>query len=470
MFDNAVMSRSATGRRAPLRATVSAVLACAAGTVSLAASAVPVIPQAAGYGVQTPAGRGGQVIKVTNLNASGAGSLKACIDASGPRVCVFEVSGTIRTTTDFIIRNPNITIAGQTAPSPGVMIRGGALWVATSDVLIQHMRVRVGDDPNGPAPYNRDALKVGFKDHPVSNVVIDHCSFSWALDEVVSAYQGFDNVTLSNNIVSEGLEASQLGTTAGYGLLVGEWDGRVAIIGNLMAHNKERNPLSRAAETVIVNNVVYNARHMDVDLQSRDGTATKTSVIGNVFIRGADYERNHKPVLVRTDGDLKLPAASRVYLSDNAALETSADDEWSVAQSNGSPIPTTMKSSAPPTWPAGMTRLPTDANVTLNSVLKYSGARPADRDSTDKRIVQSVKDRTGHIINCVAPSSAPLCSKNAGGWPTLAENHRTLTLPSNPNEMTSSGYTRLELWLHQMAAEVEGRSNKQPTPPALSKQ
>jgi hypothetical protein len=93
----------------------------------MSASALPVIPGAAGYGMDTPAGRGGKVYKVTTLAESGPGSLRECTDAKGPRVCVFEVSGTIRITKDITIRNPNITIAGQTAPSPGIMLRGGAI-------------------------------------------------------------------------------------------------------------------------------------------------------------------------------------------------------------------------------------------------------------------------------------------------------------------------------------------------------
>src|SRR5690348_1308087 len=125
------------------------------------AKALPVIPGAAGYGMDTPAGRGGKVMRVTNLNASGAGSLKACAsDTSGPRVCIFDVSGTIRITQDLMIRYGNLTIAGQTAPSPGIMIRGAAIKIQANDVLIQHIRVRAGDDTNGPDPDNRDSLKV----------------------------------------------------------------------------------------------------------------------------------------------------------------------------------------------------------------------------------------------------------------------------------------------------------------------
>ena len=129
--------------------------AIAAGMAAAAAGpahALPVIPGAAGFGIDTPAGRGGPVYRVTNLLESGAGSLKACIDATGPRTCVFEVSGVIRLTEDMTIRNGKLTIAGQTAPSPGIMIRGGALKVHASDILIQHLRFRIGDDPVGPDP------------------------------------------------------------------------------------------------------------------------------------------------------------------------------------------------------------------------------------------------------------------------------------------------------------------------------
>src|SRR3954463_12451074 len=165
----------------PLTLTAATLLALGAS----AAQAVPVIPGASGYGMDTPAGRGGTVYKVTNLNASGTGSLKACTDATGARVCVFEVSGYIRLTEDLLIRNGPITIAGQTAPSPGITIRGAALKIHGSNILVQHIRVRPGDDLKGPDPENRDALKIeGSSSVPATNIVIDHCTFSWALDEV----------------------------------------------------------------------------------------------------------------------------------------------------------------------------------------------------------------------------------------------------------------------------------------------
>src|SRR5690606_19667981 len=129
MFRIEKMAPSAANARVSVRKIVAAQLLCAAAALPMSALALPVIPGLSGHGVDTPAGRGGTVYRVTNLNDSGAGSLKACVDASGPRVCVFEVSGTIHMSGDLNIRNPKITIAGQTAPSPGITLRGGGIWV-----------------------------------------------------------------------------------------------------------------------------------------------------------------------------------------------------------------------------------------------------------------------------------------------------------------------------------------------------
>src|SRR5690606_6707929 len=121
----------------------------------------PVLPGLTGFGITTPAGRGGEVLRVTNLNASGPGSLRAAIETPGPRVIVFEVSGTISLTKNLYVREPFVTIAGQTAPSPGITIRGAGLFVLTHDVLVQHLRIRPGDALDGPRMDNRDAVAIG---------------------------------------------------------------------------------------------------------------------------------------------------------------------------------------------------------------------------------------------------------------------------------------------------------------------
>jgi hypothetical protein len=447
---------------------IRAAVAAAVGFAPLVAGAVPVLPGAVGYGISTPAGRGGTVYRVTTLAYSGAGSLQACIAATGPRVCVFEVSGTIRMTGDMVVRNPKITIAGQTAPSPGIMLRGGALTIAASDVLVQHLHVRAGDDPTGTDPVNRDALKIESpKFAPmISNVVIDHCSFSWAIDEVASAWQGWNNITLTNNIFAEPLNDSiHPKGPHGFGVIFGPVEGNLTMANNLLMHAVSRNPLTNVTHAVFVNNVIYNWKNMAIDLQSR-GEPTQNSVVGNVFVRGHDTS-DLAPVALRAD-DTKLPEGSKVFLSDNKAQETTSDP-WSVTRTLGGTMSVEgFKSELPVGWPAGMTSLPTSEDVVLKSVLKNVGARPADRDSVDKRLINQVQTRTGQIINCVSPNGTARCNLNAGGWPQMAENRRALTLPANPNDVASSGYTNLEVWLHKMAAEVEGRSSKLPVAPVLS--
>ena len=452
------------------RTAVCAALALA-GLSPLAASALPVIPGATGFGTSTPAGRGGKVIRVTTLAESGAGSLKACVDATGPRVCVFEVSGTIKLSKDFPIRNPKVTIAGQTAPSPGIMLRGGALLIQASDVLVQHIRVRAGDDAAGETPENRDALKIEANQGMpiISNIVVDHCSFSWAIDETASAWRNWDNITLSNNIFSEPLNNSTHPKGAhGYGVLFGPVDGHVSFSGNLLAHVVARNPLSNATNVVIVNNVIYNWKNFGVDLQGQSGKPTKNAVVGNVFVKGPDYS-SHTPVTLRGDDANGILSGTKVYLEDNTA-QGATSDPWSIASAVfGNLTLANFKSSTPPSWPSGMTRLPTSGDVTLTTVLKTVGARPADRDSVDTRVVNDVRNGTGRIINCVAANGTERCKLNAGGWPSMPNNRRALTLPANPDSVTASGYTNLELWLQRMAAEVEGRPSAAPKPPVLAK-
>ena len=106
-------------------------------------------------------------------------------------------------------------------------------------------------------------------------------------------------------------------------------------------------------------------------------------------------------------------------------------------------------------------------NAVYNRILQYAGARPTNRDNTDKRVIASVKNRTGQIINCVSNDGSSRCAKNAGGWSTLTQTRRTLTLPSNPNGIASNGYTNLENWLHAMDQTLQGiTSASSPTAPA----
>lgn len=437
----------------------------------------PVIPGAVGFGMGTPAGRGGDIIPVTNLNGSGPGSLEACVKASGPRICVFEVSGTIRLSSNLSIENPYLTIAGQTAPAPGIMIRGAGLAIRASHVLIQHIAVRTGDHPDGPLMRSRDSLKILGTDGPARNIVIDHCSFSWAIDEILEVWGSqWNNVTLSNNIFSEPLRNApeDAGTDQGYGALIDATSGRIAFVGNLFAHAHNRNPRSAAEDFVFVNNVVYNAGVTQLNLFNKDGLRSRNSIVGNVFIKGRNTDAP-KPILLNGTGVNGIQTAvlsgTMIFLDDNAADEATSDP-WSIVRNDSDVSLSSLRASTAPVWPSDLSAAATDEDNVLNFVLQQAGSRPEERSEVDRRIIEDVRNGTGHIINCVADDGSSRCARNAGGWPQLAANTRRLTIPENPHaDDDGDGYTNVEEWLHGMAAQVEGRSgwgNPAPEPPHAS--
>lgn len=449
------------------------VAALCAALLPMTALAKPVIPGAVGFGMDTPAGRGGRVMAVTNLRDTGPGSLRECVEASGPRICAFEVSGAIELTSNLEIRDPYITIAGQTAPAPGILLRGASLSVRASNVLVQHIAIRPGDSLDGPLLHSRDAVKIlGTKD-VVHNVVIDHCSLSWAIDEVVEVWgDQWDNVTLSNNLISEPLRDApeESGKDQGYGLLIDATDGHISMVGNLIAHVHNRTPRSAAKEFVFVNNVVYNAGIISLALFNKWGIATDNSIVGNVFIDGTNTT-SPKPITI--DGGSSdsvftaILSGTKVFLDDNL-YGRKASDPWSLVVNHSDIANDLLAAGKAPVWPDGLEPLATGSNAVLDNVLANVGARPGDRSAVDARVVDSVKNRTGSIINCVAPNGTDRCRKNAGGWPKLEENKRVLAIPEEAGtDDDGDGYTNVEEWLQQLAAEVEGKGSSGSSDPVV---
>ena len=221
-------------------------------------------PGAEGFGAKTVGGRYGKVIEVTNLNDSGPGSLREAIDAPDPRIVVFRVAGTIELKSRLDITNPYITIAGQTAPGGGITLKNhpsnvdGTLIVETHDVIIRYIRSRPGA-PSSKSD-NGDAIEINGSE--AYNVIVDHCSFSWAIDEVVSTWYDTHDITIQWSIISEGLYCSQHEKGChSMGLLVGsEGAKNISVHHNLLSSNHERNPLVETGGLVdVVNNVIYNA-------------------------------------------------------------------------------------------------------------------------------------------------------------------------------------------------------------------
>jgi len=406
-----------------------------------ASSQLPVVPGAQGWGVETPAGRGGTIYRVTNLSSSGTGSLKTALSASGPRTIIFEVSGTIVLTNWLFIDNPFVTVAGQTAPSPGITIRGGGIRVRTHDVLIQHLRVRVGDG-NGPAALERDGIEILANEQNCYNILIDHCSFSWAIDENMSIYSPNSqytnhDITFRYCISSEGLFNSIHPEGAhSMGVLVGGNSGgrhdNISFVLNLMAHNNQRNPMSQSRSFVNVNSVAYDWGEYAVTLMS-EGATNKSADVGNIYIAGPSSSNDPPITLSRY-----LIPGSQVYIDDDTA---EGFDEIYSNYTNFNPIVTT-----PPFWPGDLVAQP--STTTRLNVLANAGARPTDRDAVDVRVVNDVLAGTGSLIDS---------QNDVGGWPVLQQTTRALTTPTNPNSDTDGdGYTNLEEWLHSYSTGVGG--------------
>lgn len=407
---------------------------------------IPVIPGAAGFGMTTPAGRGGKIIAVTSLEDNGPGSLRAALSEPGPRIIVFEVGGTIELDSMLYLRNPFATVAGQTAPDPGITLAGGGLVVLGHDVLVQHIRARVGDRPGGADPEIRDGFAVAGYAH---NVVIDHCSVSWALDEGMDASgHGVRDITFRNCIIAENLYRSLYpGSPMAKGMLIDNWTVRISVVGSVFAHNDDRNPVVKGASSIaLVNNLVYDVGSAAIGFWDPDDAGPiDASVVGNVVVPGPST-RGTGLLPIILGGSIK--PMSRFYVFDNQAPGVTADP-WSIVSVYPNPLPVNPRTSTAPVWPEGLVAAP--SHTVEVSVLLRAGARPRNRDAVDLRIVDQIRGRRGRIIDS---------QDEVGGWPAASATRRTLQLPRRPHDDDDrDGYTNIEEWLHALAAEVERPSH-----------
>jgi hypothetical protein len=364
---------------------------------------IAAFPGAEGGGKYSFGGRGGKVYVVTNLNDDGPGSFRWACEQGGARIVVFNVAGIIRLKTPVIIRAPYITIEGQTAPGDGVCIAGETVWINTHDVIIRYMRFRRGETNVG----RRDDAIGG---NPVGNIMIDHVSASWGLDENMSMYRhmyndstgaieqklGTANITIQNSIFSESLDTwnHAFGSTLG-----GE---NCSFMRNLWADNAGRNPsVGWNGIFNFVNNIVFNWVHRSID--GGDYRAS-FNIINNYFKPGPASPKNSnvghrilKPEAGRSK--LKYLVFGRCYVDGNImeGYPAVTKDNW-----NGGvqveELPTTdkytdyMKVNKPLPMPELTIMSAKDAH---DYVLNNAGATLPKRDAVDQRITGQV--RTGKI-------------------------------------------------------------------------
>ncbi|HET9503009.1 MAG TPA: polysaccharide lyase [Hymenobacter sp.] len=375
----------------------------AARPIDLPQSPLLAFPGAEGGGSHTFGGRGGRVIVVTSLADRGPGTLREACEQGGARIVVFNVAGIIRLKSPLIIRAPYITIEGQSAPGDGICVAGESVWLNTHDVLVRYMRFRRGETNVG----RRDDAIGG---NPIGNIMIDHVSASWGLDENMSMYRhmyndstgiaeqklGTVNITIQNSIFSEALDTwnHAFGSTLG-----GE---NCSFMRNLWADNAGRNPsIGWNGVFNFVNNVMFNWVH-----RSTDGGDYRAlyNIVNNYYKPGPSTPKDTpighrilKPESGRSK--LKYQVYGRAYVAGNIVegFPNVTKDNWDGGVQveelpNAGPYTADMKATAPLPMPE-LTMLPADKAYAY--VLDHAGATLPKRDPVDTRVITQV--RTGKI-------------------------------------------------------------------------
>lgn len=413
-------------------------------------------PTAEGYGKYTVGGRGGAVYEVTNLNDFGEGSLRAALEAEGPRTVVFRVSGTI--TGNFSIKNNNITIAGQTAPGDGITIRGN-LSTSADNIIVRYIRVRF--DPTMGA---NDGIGGRYQ----KNIIFDHVSASWSTDETLTLYHN-ENTTVQWCIIAE---ACPKGTTDEHrfggiwGNNYGTWHH------NLIAHNASRNPrwASGCGYNDYRNNVIYNWEYASSyggearqkgDRRNPPIEHSTINMIANYYKPGPATESKVRSIITAPSSRNDDADAGKWWVSDNFV-------EGSPTVTANNLLGVTKTSSAyllKEPWPAMEIDQQT-AEEAYKAVLKYAGCSLPTRDKVDADIIDDVLHGTAKYGNKGIIDSPG----DVGGWPLLKSekapndtdhdgmpdswedrNNLDKTNPDDRNNIASDGYTLLEKYLNELS-------------------
>ena len=475
--------------------------------------ALPAFPGAEGYGMYTTGGRGGAVYHVTNLNDAGSGSLRWACEKSGPRTIVFDVSGTIMLNSELRLKRGDVTIAGQTAPGDGICIANYPFVIAASNVILRYLRFRLGNEAlkSNPSAHEGDGL--GGMD--AENIMVDHCSVSWSIDECLSVY-GSRNTTVQWCISSQSLNnAGHSKGAHGYG---GNWGGSGASYHhNLVAHHVSRTPRlgprpgTQTDERMdFRNNVVYNW----IDNGVYGGEGMNVNIVNNYYKPGPDTKTGAKGMRIASPGirttaytahdtaqpnqwDVMWHVWGKYYVSGNVnhKYPQVTQDNWTYGiynQIDNSTVDNTFTEATRDTMrleqPIAFVNTTThSAEQALAQVLQYAGAS-LHRDALDQAMADDARHGTTTytgsgckrgIINSQDDLRPATAGDDWSAWPTL----QTLDAPIdtdgdgmpdewettqglNPNDSSDGrqaspdGYTWLENYLNNLVADITEAQNQ----------
>lgn len=412
-------------------------------------------PGAEGYGKYTSGGRGGRVLTVTNLNDNGEGSFRAAVEQCGSRIIVFAIDGTIELKSPLRIDNDSVTIAGQSAPGDGICLKDYPLVVNASNVIVRYIRVRVGDR------HHLDSDGLGGGRYGQKNVILDHISVSWSIDECLSIYKT-ENLTVQWCLVAHSLNTS-VHTKGSHGF-GGIWGGYKATFHhNLLANHASRNPRFASVDGTkwvdFRNNVVYNwgfktayggGHHAEINMVNNyykpgpasqhqrlldvaeDGTG-RYYVVGNVMVGNkAVTNDNHSGV---TD------CAGKCYIRDSKSAEKDSGISPEAIPTEGLETASCLVETP---FPYELIKEDTPRGA-YRRVLKSVGCSFA-RDAYDSELLHQMKKGIATFgVNGIINSP-----EDVGGWPTL----RTGEVP-----MDRDGDGMPDVWEHKHGLDPENAAD-----------
>lgn len=473
--------RAHAGQTAPNNGPAGALaflLAMAASTGSPGAAAghdgALAFPGATGYGALATGWRGGQIVPVTSLSDHGAGSLRACAENAGePRVCIFQVAGTIELETPILVGS-NVYIAGQTAPGNGIQIRnlGGAhgplILKNVSDVVIRFLKIRPG--PSGEPSPTVDAVTV----ENSRRVYLGNLSMAFATDETFNVHVSGSvavDITLADSLLALSLDhSSHPKGRHSKGALIcsdeGEWRqcGRITLVGNLFAHHRDRNPDIKATgigPVEVINNVFFDPISQFGEFYDLLGE-TRIAYVGNIALAGPSTVSNTPEAVQVFDWDEANTLI--LFARDNRSGSSPGCDENRADVLDQAARDHLVEGDG---WALSADPIPVDQ--VLERVLAQAGDRLPDgghRDALDAQIVADVLSCGGRVIDTVdqvggwpeiEPAEAPRDSDGDG----LPDNFEVALTgldpdrPSNPwRTPVEGGLSHLEMWLAELAGDI----------------
>jgi len=426
------------------------------------AGALPAFPGAEGFGAVATGGRGGRVIRVTNLNSSGPGSLATAVQAKGPRIVVFDVSGVIKGR--VTITQPDLTIAGQTAPGAGITIEGVLctryrIKPPANNIIIRFVRARP-QRPRGRSS-GGDCMQLT----NVDRLIVDHCSCSWGNDENMDLC-GSKRLTVQWCTIEESDPTGHSkGRGHNFGMIMGYAGKDATVHHNLFAHHSKRAPLCGLETLDHRNNVIYNMLlpftfHPVRMNQSRPGKPFKVNIVGNYFKDGPNVKGHMKGRPL--DRLLWKPQSIEPHIAGNFLTWLNAVSETKVKQAAAKP------------WPAPFVETET-AKQAFESVLTHAGCLP--RDAVSTRTIQEVREGKGEwkrrepkggLMAGLKPGKPPVDTDN-DGMPDAWETAHKLD-PKDPADAARivpkgaskddrhQGYTWIEFYINQLADQLVERA------------